>query len=206
MAVRGVIFDLDGVIYDSQEANVAFYNHILTAIGLPPEAHKHRDAIHREAMEGALLAVCGGPGPHFERAMEYWRGLDPTPFIDNLTLFPHVPEVLALLAARLPLAVATNRTSTTRPSLRRFGLLGHFQAVVTPLEAGRPKPHPVVMEMALQRLNLSADEVFYVGDSSVDQQLCQAAGVRLAAFRNRDLEAWAHLDDFREIIQLLERG
>jgi len=40
----------------------------------------------------------------------------------------------------------------------------------------------------------------------VDQQMCQAAGVRLVAFRAPQLEAWAHLERFEELLTLLEHN
>lgn len=200
--IRAVIFDLDGVVFDSAEANVAFYDHILVSLGLAPRAREVADVIHREPMDRSLQALLGH-GEDYYRAIAFWKTLDPTPFIRELTLFPHVEATLRSLHGRLPLAVATNRTTTAKPSLQHFGLLELFRTVLTPIEAGKPKPHPVMMEMALAELGLGADEVVYVGDSEVDEGLCRNAGVRLIAFRNRDLAAWAHVDDFRGIPAIL---
>jgi FMN phosphatase YigB (HAD superfamily) len=102
------------------------------------------------------------------------------------------------------LAVATNRTHTTRPALRRVGLLERFDLIVTPLEAGVAKPDTKIIEMILGEMALGRDEVAFVGDSVVDEQLCIAAGVRLIAFRNPELSAWAHVDDFTRIPGLLD--
>lgn len=201
-AIRAVLFDLDGVIFDSAEANVAFYDHILVSLGHPPRAREVADVIHREPMDRSLQALLGY-GDDYHRAIAFWKAMDPTPFIRALTLFPNVVETLRGLHGRLPLAVATNRTTTARPSLKHFGLLELFEAVLTPIEAGQPKPHPAMMEMVLAGLGLTSDEVVYVGDSEVDEGLCRNAGVRLVAFRNRDLEAWAHVDDFAGIPGLL---
>ncbi|MFZ5584782.1 MAG: HAD family hydrolase [Thermodesulfobacteriota bacterium] len=201
-SIRAVLFDLDGVIFDSAEANVAFYNHILVALGHPPRAREAADILHREPMDRSLQALLGH-GEDYHRAIAFWKSLDPTPFIRALTLFPNVVETLRGLHGRLPLAVATNRTTTARPSLLHFGLLDLFETVLTPIEAGKPKPHPLMMEMALAELGLGADEVVYVGDSEVDEGLCRNAGVRLIAFRNPGLDAWAHVEDFAAIPGLL---
>jgi phosphoglycolate phosphatase-like HAD superfamily hydrolase len=200
--IRAALFDLDGVIFDSAEANVAFYNHILVALGHPPRAREAADILHREPMDRSLQHLLGR-GEDYHRAIAFWKTLDPAPFIRELTLFPNVVETLRGLHGRLPLAVATNRTTTARSSLAHFGLLELFEAVWTPIEAGRPKPHPAMMEMLLDGLGMGPDEVVYVGDSELDEGLCRNAGVRLIAFRNPGLDAWAHVEDFAAIPALL---
>jgi phosphoglycolate phosphatase-like HAD superfamily hydrolase len=199
---RAVIFDLDGVIFDSLAANVAFYNHILEAIGRPPRAEDALDIIHRDPMDRSLEALVGR-GPDFDRAMAYWRSMDSTPFLKLLSLYPHVRETLTGLSGRLTLAVATNRTLTARSSLASFDLLSLFAEVVTPLDSGAPKPDPAMMGLLLGRLDLRAEEVVYVGDTGADEGMCVGSGVKLIAFRNRELAAWAHVEDFREIPPLL---
>ena len=200
-----VIFDLDGVIFDSQEANVAFYNHLLERVGRPPTADRAREVIHREDMLTSLRHLIDDP-VLVEQAVAYWKEMDNTPFLEMLTLFPGVRSTLDSLKRRTRLAVATNRTYTTRPALDRFGLLEMFDLVVTPLEAGVTKPDPRMMEMILGELGAGTQSVAFVGDSIVDQRLCQASGVRLIAFRNPELEAWAHADSFAAIPGLLGLG
>ena len=202
---RGVIFDLDGVIFDSAECNVALYNHILSALGHEPKAREALEVIHTAPMDRSLQYLLGH-GEEYHRAVAYWKGLDPTPFIHMLEMYPGVKEILADLHGRTRLAVATNRTSTARRVLEHFGLLRYFEAVVTPIEAGSSKPAPAMMEMTLSLMALRQAEVVYVGDSQVDEGLCRASGVRLVAFRNRSLEAWAHLSDFTDLPRLLGLG
>jgi phosphoglycolate phosphatase-like HAD superfamily hydrolase len=118
-----------------------------------------------------------------------------------------VEETLRALASRLTLGVATNRTTTARPALARFGLLELFASVITPMEAKVHKPNQRMMEMALSQMGgLASGEVVYVGDTSADQGLAQAAGVRLIAFRNPELAAWAHVAEFEEILPLTAGG
>ncbi|MEW5914661.1 MAG: HAD hydrolase-like protein [Thermodesulfobacteriota bacterium] len=201
--LKGVIFDLDGVLFDSLDSNIAFYNHVLGALGLPPRAHEVAHIIHREAVQGSLRALVG-EGELYERAMDYCRSMDLTPFIKELKLYPGVVDTVRALRGRLRTAVATNRITTARRSLAHFGLLELFDEVVTPTEAGGvPKPEPAMMYEVLRRLGLSVEQVVYVGDSSVDEGLCQASGVRLVAFRNPQLAAWAHLERLSDLPALL---
>jgi phosphoglycolate phosphatase-like HAD superfamily hydrolase len=203
-SLKGVVFDLDGVIFDSIEANVAFYDHILQVMGHPANSRDIVDIIHREPTEVCLKALLG-QGPAYAQAMDYWRVMDTRPFVGLLSLYPGVEATLRRLARSLTLGVATNRTTTARSALARFGLLELFAGVVTPIEAKVAKPNPVMMEMALDEMGgLKPSQVVYVGDTSADQGLAKASNVRLIAFRNPELEAWAHVDEFEQISSLLD--
>jgi phosphoglycolate phosphatase len=200
--LQAVIFDLDGVIFDSMHCNIVLYNHILEKVGLPQTAAEAAEVIHRESMERSLAHFMGW-GEKFQQAMAYWRELDATPFIKQLRLFPDVAETLERLRRDVRTAVATNRQRTTGAALDHFGLSDLFDLVVTPLDAGAPKPDPKVMEHTLTLLGLSRDQVVYVGDSSIDEALCLASDVRLVAYRGPELKAWAHVEDHSEIPALL---
>jgi HAD superfamily hydrolase (TIGR01509 family) len=198
-----VIFDLDGVIFDSGESNVAFYDHILTALGRPAVSRQSFAIIHSEPLDRSLRYLLDNDEDEYQRAMAFCRSLDPSLFVPTLTLHEGVHDTLRGLGLRARLAVATNRTVTCRLALSHFGLLEMFEEVITPMEAGRPKPDPTMMHMTLERLGLKRDEVVYVGDTHVDQGMCQAAQVRLIAFRNLELQAWAHVSEFSQIPPLL---
>ncbi|MBU1274991.1 MAG: HAD hydrolase-like protein, partial [Proteobacteria bacterium] len=103
-----VVFDLDGVIFDSLPANIAFYNHILEHLGREPVAERYAEIIHREAMHGSLEALLGR-GEDFERALAHWRTMDSAPFIKLLRLYPGARETIVRLRSRWRTAVATNR-------------------------------------------------------------------------------------------------
>jgi HAD superfamily hydrolase (TIGR01509 family) len=200
--IKGVVFDLDGTLFDSRESNIAFYNYLLEFVGLPKTAEQAIEVIHRESMDRSLRYLMGD-GPEFKAAMEHWKTMDTGQFIDQLRLFPHVRESLDYLKESFALAVCTNRTKTTMRSLRRFDLEDYFGQVVTPLQAGASKPAPRLMELVLEGMGLGADEIIFVGDSQLDQALCQACRVNFVAFANPGLEAWAHFDNYQRLPKIL---
>ena len=46
MNLKAIVFDCDGVIFDSREANKAYYNAILKNIGLPPMNEEQLNFAH----------------------------------------------------------------------------------------------------------------------------------------------------------------
>jgi len=203
--LAAVIFDLDGVLFDSFEYNVAFYDHIMASLGHPPVPEHLKGVVHRESVHGALRALVG-EGPQFKKALEFCRNLDIQSFVARLKLFPGVHETLQALGRRFRLAVATNRISSARLALDELRLSGYFELVVTPTTAGVAKPDARFMDYTLERLALPRGQVVYVGDSSVDEALCLDAGVAMVAFRDRTLRAWAHAEAMAEIPPLLGLG
>lgn len=200
--LSAVIFDLDGVLFDSFESNVAFYDFIMRTLGHQRVPAHLRQVVHRESIHGALRALLGD-GPEYRQALEFCRGLDLTPFIKQLRLFPGVHQTLDNLGRRFRLAVATNRISSARPALEHLELGHHFETVVTPAEAGSAKPDARFMTFTLGLLGLRADQVVYVGDSAVDEHLCLNSGVALVAFRDAGLRAWTHVESMEQLSALL---
>lgn len=200
--LTAVIFDLDGVLFDSFEYNIAFYNHILSNLGLPPVPEHLKSVVHRETVHGSLRAVVGD-GPDLRRALEFCRQMDIASFVTRLKLFPGVRRTLTTLGSRFRLAVATNRIHSARQALEYLELTDHFELVVTPTNAGVAKPDARFMDYTLARLELPRHGVVYIGDSSVDEQLCLASGVPMVAFRDRQLKAWAHAEAMEQIPPLL---
>ena len=80
-----------------------------------------------------------------------------------------VPGAVAFLAALRPhvrTAVVTNNTVIEQDEkLATFGLWPHVDALITSEECGIAKPDPAIFRVALQRLDVSADEAVMVGDS-----------------------------------------
>lgn len=79
-----------------------------------------------------------------------------------------VPALDALRARGMPLAVVSNWDSRLPRLLDAMGVADRFEFVLTSAEVGVSKPAPAIFQHALDRLELSADEVLHVGDSIAD--------------------------------------
>ncbi|MBW2370279.1 MAG: HAD family hydrolase, partial [Deltaproteobacteria bacterium] len=119
---------------------------------------------------------------------------------------PDLKTLLRSIRPRFKTAIATNRTDTMPHVIQNHGLGGLFDHVVTALDVARPKPDPEMLHNILVHFSIAPDRMIYVGDSELDEQAAQAAGVALVAFGNRKLSAAHHIDSMKELKQLLRNS
>lgn len=107
---------------------------------------------------------------------------------DMSRVFDDVPEFLhALTVAAIPVAVVTNGSCDLQlAKLRSVGLEHAFSEIVISAEVAVTKPDPAIFQVALDRLDLNAADVWHVGDSlRSDIGGARALGI-LGVWLNRD--------------------
>lgn len=178
MSVRLVIFDCDGVLFDSEPANLAFYREVLRLADAPPTPESDEAAYHSLASAQLFEKMFGDRPDVLAKVKEIARATDYTSFFPLMQPKPLLRETLAALRATRATAMATNRGQTTRGVLRHFGLDHLFDLAVGVLDVVRPKPAPDMLELCLERLGVAAGEAVYVGDQPTDLEAATGAGIR----------------------------
>jgi phosphoglycolate phosphatase len=204
--IRVIALDCDGVLFDSKEANIQFYTHILEAVGRPPVRPDQYEYIHMYPVRESLLHLLDGDAESFERAMAYFRKIDFEAFNGYLRCEPGLVDFLTLAKANYKTALATNRTISTLELLKYYDLTGYFDLVVSASDVRHPKPHPEIMLRILDAFGAAPQQVLYVGDSTVDEAVARETGVLFAAYKNPALEADVHINHFRELYPLFPQA
>ena len=204
MKISAVIFDCDGVMFDSRQANVNFYNHILSHFGLPPLTADDIEFVHMHTAAESVDHIFRD-SPYVDKAQEYRLRLDYIPFIKDMVMEPGLKEVLDFLKPSYSLALATNLSTTIGKVLEINGLSHYFDIVVSSLDVEKPKPHPEPILKILDFFGIEPDECCYIGDSEVDFEVCQAAGVPLIAYKNKSLGAPIHIESLPELKEILKK-
>jgi len=197
-----VIFDCDGVMFDSRKANINFYNHILKHFGLPPMTQEKIEFVHMHTANESISHIFKDT-PYLEQAMEFRTQVDYRPFINDMVMEPGLKELLKELKPRFGLAVATNRSNTIERVIESKGLDGFFDIIVSSLDVENPKPDPESILKILKFFGIESSKSFYVGDSMVDQQTARAAGVVFISYKNKALEADHYAFSMMEISKIL---
>jgi HAD superfamily hydrolase (TIGR01509 family) len=186
--LSAIIFDLDGVLADSEPWWNQIDAKLLADYGATYRGEYHQNVVgvnYRLAVEFYKKAF-GIPVPTEE--MMRRRGEIATEFFANrVDLFPKVEEVLQeLLQMKLHLAVATSSVgASARPFLDRHQLTGFFEVIVTGEEVERGKPAPDIYLRAAGRLGIPADACLVVEDALPGVAAAKAANMRVAAIPDR---------------------
>jgi phosphoglycolate phosphatase-like HAD superfamily hydrolase len=201
--IQGVVFDCDGVLIDSREANIRFYNLILEALSLPPMKPESEEFVHCHTVQESIAHIV--PEGRYEEALEAAKDISYSRVLDHIRLQPGLVGLLETLQhLGRSCAVNTNRTNTIGLILDRFDLGRYFDPVVTANMVRQPKPHPESLLAILEQWDLSRDRVVFIGDTWVDEQTASSAGVAFWAYRNNELQAGHVIWDYADLEQRLQ--
>ena len=186
-AIEAVVFDLDGVLVDSE--------HVWDEV---------REELARERggrwHERAQADMMGMSSTEWSRYMHDVVGLSAPPeeindevvqrmrarYTDDLPLIDGAVEAVERLAGSFRLALAS---SSNRPLIDAVmveaGLERFFEATVSSEEVARGKPAPDVFLEAARRLGFAAEQCAAIEDSGNGLRAAHAAGMRVIAFPNR---------------------
>src|SRR5512141_1429546 len=112
MPIRLVIFDCDGVLFDSEPANLAFYREVLRLADAPPVPESAEAAYHSLASSQLFEKLFGDRPELLARVQRIARATDYAPFFPLMQPKPRLRETLAALRHRYATAMATNRGQT----------------------------------------------------------------------------------------------
>jgi len=201
---RAVIFDCDGVMFDSRKANINFYDHILKHFELPPMTQDKIEFVHMNTADESIRHIFKDT-PYLEQVQAFRTQVDYRPFIDDMIIEPGLKDLLKELRPGFGLAVATNRANTIGKVIEYNGLEGIFDIIVSSLDVKNPKPHPESLIKILEFFDITPLQAFYIGDSHIDYLTARAAGVVFIAYKNLNLDADYHVNSMREIADIVRQ-
>ncbi len=200
--IKIVAFDCDGVMFDTKETNRAFYNQMLNHLGKPDMTSEQFPFVHMHAVHDSLKYLFADEKERAE-ADAFRQQMDYSRFIPYMEIEPYLKTLLKKLQPKYKTVVVTNRTDTIHIVLAAYGLESLFDLVISAGDVKRPKPHPDSLLKALDYFHLTPAEAVYIGDSPVDEQAAQAAGITLIAYDNDTLLTPYHVKRLDELEQIL---
>jgi HAD superfamily hydrolase (TIGR01509 family) len=202
--IHCVIYDCDGVLFDSFEANTKLYNDFCVKMGREPLRPEEMGYVHTHTVYEAIHFIFGRDKEMEKRALELLKQIDLREYIVYLKMEPNLLQTLDRLKEKgIIRAISTNRTTSMKHIMERFSLWPFFDMVVTALDVKNPKPHPESIEKILQAFNLNKEEAVFIGDSEVDQQTARSSGIKFIAYKNREIQNDAFIGDHLDLLNLL---
>lgn len=218
MRIRAVIFDMGDIFFDATRWRRALAEHLQQqGIDIDYPALCRR-------WEAKLVDVYVGRQAYWDAFGEFLGELglaadaeaDVLAFarrqaaeVEHRTLFDGVADTLAELKARgVKLAVLSD-TESREPQVRRrladLDIEHYFDAVVTSIDIQSVKPSPEAFAASLQRLDVTADEAFFVGHDADELAGAQRCGLTAIAFNHQaDVTADREIERFSDLLTFVE--
>lgn len=197
-----IIFDCDGVMVDSKNANRVYYNHLLEAFSCPAMTPEELEYVHMfNCDESTRYIFRNHSHIDMEEVKRFRAGVDYANFMPYIQAEPDLYTFLRQVKPNYHTAISTNR-KTMDLMMDTFDLHPWFDLVVTSSDVANPKPAPDALHKILERFQATPEEAVYIGDSEVDRDHCAAVDIDLIAFKNKQLEAKYHVNNFMEILEL----
>jgi HAD superfamily hydrolase (TIGR01509 family) len=186
--IAAVVFDLDGVLVDSEAAWDAARRELVRERGGTWKDSATRDMLGMSSLEWSRYVAeeLGVDLPPEEISLQVVGHLLAV-YRERLPLLPGAWEPVERLAGRWPLGLASSSNpEVIRVVLSESGLQRYFTAWVSSEEVGLGKPAPDVYLEAARRLGVRPADCVAIEDSENGIRSAHAAGMRLIAIPNRD--------------------
>jgi len=197
-----VIFDCDGVLFDTAGINKAYYNRVLAHMGRPKMTDEEFAYVHAHTGDESI-AYLFDDEESFHAAQAFRGSMNYMEFIPDMEIEPHLKPLIKTLRPRYKTAIVTNRTDTMPAIMSEYDLKGDFDMVVTAWDVRNPKPDPEGLVKVLDHFRFRPEEAIYVGDTQVDEAAAAAAGIPFVAYANPALEAAYHIRNLGEIQSII---
>ncbi len=212
--IEAIIFDMDGVLVDSEpfHEEIEKRQFSLNNLIITPEEHSKylgvaTDAMWMDIKERYHLSL------PVEELIEQNRSESYRLFAD-LKEIPTIPGIANLLerlsAKNYPMAVASsNFPEVIELMLEKTGMRKYFKFVVSTQEAGQSKPAPDVYLLAARKLGIDPENCLVVEDSQNGIMAAKAAGMMVVAYQgpvtnpNNQKEADSVIKNYKQLEMML---
>jgi HAD superfamily hydrolase (TIGR01509 family) len=185
--IEAVVFDLDGVLLDSEQLWDEAREQLARERGGRWHEKAQRDMMGMSSLEWSryMHDVIGLPEPPEEISREVVERMAKL-YREHLPVIPGAREAVERLAARWPLALASSSNRELIDlALELLGVAHLFKATVSSEEVPRGKPAPDVYLEAARRLGIDPTHAAAIEDSENGIRAAKAAGMRVIAIPNR---------------------
>lgn len=214
MEIKGIIFDMDGVILDTEKLYVRFWCQAANFYGYPMEKH-HALSIRSMARPFAIEKLKGYFGEDFDYYSVHSKRIELMGrFIEEygIETKPYAEEILTFLkenSYKTAIATAT-ALDRTEKYLKQVGMYGYFDKIICAAMVKQGKPKPDIYLRAAEELGLNPGECIAVEDSPNGIRSASSAGCKAVMIPDLDTPdcetkklTYAVLDNLNDIKSLL---
>ena len=186
--MKGVIFDLDGVLVSTDELHYQAWKRLAEEIGITGFTRKDNERQRGVSRMASLEVVLEKTDRKYtdeeklelaERKNSYYKESLKT--LTPESLLPGARETLILLREKGILTAVGSASKNAPEILERIGLLPLLDAVSSGLDTTKSKPDPEVFLVAAKKLGLAPEECLVVEDAAAGTEAAARGGMRSLA-------------------------
>lgn len=182
---KNFIFDLDGTLIDSYGVILSSVSELLQREGIVFEREVLKKTILRSSLGALFEELASGYGLSLSYLNAEYRRVSAERQTE-ICQMPNALETLRGLYGKNRLFVYTHRGVTTRPVLKRLGMDGFFEEVVTSENGFPRKPSPDALDYLIGKHALDREKTYYVGDRTLDAECASGASVKSVLYLPKD--------------------
>ena len=210
-----VIFDLDGLLADTEIISLKVYQELLKDFGIPftEETYSREYSGHREEENVQRFLDTYDLPWNFDQTLEKVYELEARILAKGVNLKKGAKNLLAFLQREgIPIALATSSVeSRARMILDSNGILSLFDHLVFAKDVKRSKPYPDIFLKACSDLNVLPESCLVLEDSEAGIEAASRAGISVIcipdlkipaqSFLNKTEQVFQDLDDVRDYLE-----
>ncbi|MBW4040673.1 MAG: HAD family hydrolase [Acidobacteria bacterium] len=209
-ARSAVLFDIDGTLVDTRSLHIDAWLRAFADVGHPVDAWRIHAAIGMDSAE-LLEVLLQGESDRLGAAAKERHRIHDAAAEERMRTFTGARALLDELARRgLKVVLATSSPEEESATTTRvLGAGGAVLAATTSSDVDRAKPEPDVVQVALQKAEVGAEDAMMVGDAVWDVLPAGRAGVRCIGVRTggvsgEELEGSGAIAVYDDVAALLE--
>jgi len=206
--MEAVIFDLDGLLADTEIISLKVYQELLEDFGIPftEETYSREYSGHREEENVQRFLDTYDLLWNFDQTLEKVYELEAKILAKGVNLKKGAKNLLAFLQREgIPIALATSSVeSRARMILDSNGILSLFDHLVFAKDVKRSKPYPDIFLKACSDLNILPENCLVLEDSEAGIEAGYRAGIPVICIPDLKMPAQSFLNKTEQVFQDLD--
>lgn len=206
--MEAVIFDLDGLLADTEIISLKVYQELLRDFGIPftEETYSRDYSGHREEENVQRFLDTYDLPWNFDQTLDKVYELEAQILAKGVNLKKGAKNLLTYLQREgIPIALATSSVeSRARMILDSNGILSLFDQLVFAKDVKRSKPYPDIFLKACSDLNVLPENCLVLEDSEAGIEAASRAGIPVICIPDLKIPAQSFLNKTEQVFQDLD--